>query len=48
MYKIYKMYKMFKIYEEYKVEIIRNSTVFAKESKANHLLKICLPIIESI
>ena len=33
--------------EEYKVEGIRDSTVFAKESEARHLPEICLPGAES-
>ena len=33
--------------EEYEMDGIRNSTVFAKESKAGHLPEICLPVAES-
>ena len=45
---MYEIYEMYKMYEEYEVESIRNSTVFAKESKAGHLPEICLPVAESI
>ena len=47
MYEMYEIYKMYGMYEEYKVEGIRNSTVFAKESKAGHLPEICLSVAES-
>ena len=37
-YEMYEMYKMYEMYEEYEVESIWDSTVFAKESEASHLL----------
>ena len=46
-YETYKTYKMYEMYEEYEVESIRNSTVFAKESKTGQLPEICLLVAES-
>ena len=40
---MYEMYEMYKMYEEYEVEGIWDSTVFAKELKAGHLLARDLP-----
>ena len=39
--------RVYEMYEEYEVESIRNSTVFAKESKTGQLPEICLPVAES-
>ena len=44
---MYETYETYKMYEEYEVESIWNNTVFAKESKAGHLPKICLPVAKS-
>ena len=39
----YKMYKMYEMYKEYEMEGIWDSTVFAKESEADHFLAGALP-----
>ena len=44
---MYEIYEMYEMYKEYKVESIRNSMVFAKESKSGHLPEIYLPIAKN-